>query len=64
MNEDQELTPEELEEQEGKQLPPREVMSIASTSPGSGALMPIGEDAIVPIPEDPTITPIDDPEPV
>lgn len=56
MNEDQELTPEELEEQEGTQLPPREVMSIASTNPGSGAL--------IPIPEDPIIVPIDDPEPV
>jgi hypothetical protein len=56
MNEDQQLTPEELEEQEGKQLPRREVMSIASSNPGSGA--------IVPIPEDPVIVPIDDPEPI
>lgn len=55
MSEDQELTQEELEEQNGKQLPPREVMSIASTNPGNGLL--------VPIPEDPTITPIDDPNP-
>lgn len=47
--EDGELTREELEAQDGEQLPAREVMSIISTKPG-----------VIAIPTDPTL-PADDP---
>ncbi|MDX6438536.1 MAG: hypothetical protein QOF45_1119 [Gaiellaceae bacterium] len=43
MTEDRELTREELEQQKGKNLPAREVMSTVSANPG-----------LIAIPEDPT----------
>ena len=53
MNEERELTQEELEAQQGAALPPREVMSVVSQNPG-----------LILVPEDPSIVPIDDPEPI
>jgi hypothetical protein len=44
MTEDRELTREELERQQGENLPAREVMSMVSTNPG-----------LIAIPEDPTM---------
>ncbi len=51
-SEQNELTQDELEQQDGEVLPAREVMSIISQNPG-----------LISIPEDPTIIPIDDPKP-
>jgi hypothetical protein len=49
---DQKPTQDELEAQEGAQLPAREVMSTIDLEPG-----------LISIPKDPTIIPIDDPRP-
>ena len=51
-DQEQKLTQDELEAQDGAPLPPREVMSTIDLEPG-----------LISIPTDPTIIPIDDPRP-
>ena len=51
-DQDQKLTRDELEAQEGEPLPAREVMSTLDLDPG-----------LIAIPKDPSIIPIDDPRP-
>jgi hypothetical protein len=51
-DQDEKLTRDELEEQDGEPLPAREVMSTINLEPG-----------LISIPTDPTIIPLDDPRP-